>query len=192
MVLMEEVRTARLRLRPWSEADRRPFAAMHADPDVMAFMPGVLDDHASDALVARNLRNAEQHGFGPWSIEVVGGESFVGYAGLQRPNFFAHFTPCVEIGWMLARHAWGRGYAIEAARAICRRAFNDLGIDELVAFTVPANARSRRVMAALGMSHDEVDDFDHPRLAVGHPLHRHVLYRLSRRRWAELVGVGQG
>lgn len=182
---MEELRTARLRLRPWSEADRRPFAAMHADPDVMTFMPGVLDDQASDVLVARHLRNAEQLGFGSWSIEVLGGESFIGYVGLQRPNFVAHFTPCVEMSWMLARHAWGHGYAIEAARALCQRAFDDLAIEELVAFTVPPNSRSRGVMNKLGMSHDEADDFDHPRLVAGHPLRRHVLYRLRAEKWAE-------
>jgi RimJ/RimL family protein N-acetyltransferase len=181
---VDEMRTARLRIRPWDDSDRAPFAAMHADPSVMELMPGVLGAEQCAALIDSNQRHFREHGFGLWSLEVVGERPYVGYAGLLRTAFVAPFTPCVEIAWMLARDAWGRGYAIEAARAICQKAFDDLGIDELVAFTVPGNARSRRVMDQLGMSYDHVEDFDHPRVAVGHPLRRHVLYRLSKTNWA--------
>jgi RimJ/RimL family protein N-acetyltransferase len=55
-----------------------------------------------------------------------------------------------------------------------------IGLDSLVSFTVPANLRSRRVMEKLGMTHNEAEDFDHPNLPQGHPLRRHVLYRLHR------------
>ena len=60
-------------------------------------------------------------------------------------------------------------------------AFNELALDSVVSFTVPANVHSRRVMEKLGMTYDSRDDFDHPRLPEGHPLRRHVLYRLSRK-----------
>jgi ribosomal-protein-alanine N-acetyltransferase len=156
---------------------------MHADPAVMQFMPGVLEANQCEALIRRNIEHLREHGFGLWSVEVIGGQPFIGYGGLLRTSFVASFTPCVEIAWMLCRDAWGKGYAVEAARAICQRAFDDLGIEEIVAFTVPENSRSRGVMERLGMSRDESEDFDHPRLAEGHPLRRHVLYRLTEARW---------
>jgi ribosomal-protein-alanine N-acetyltransferase len=84
------------------------------------------------------------------------------------------------VGWRLARHAWGRGYAVEAAREAVAVAFDVIGVDEVVSFTVPANQRSRRVMERLGMTHDPAGAFEHPRLPEGHPLRPHVLYRLPR------------
>jgi RimJ/RimL family protein N-acetyltransferase len=104
--------------------------------------------------------------------------------GLSVPRFEAPFTPCVEIGWRLARAHWGRGYATEAARAALGHAFGPLGLGEVVAFTVPANVPSRAVMTRLGMTRTPADDFDHPLLPEGHPLRRHVLYRIARADWA--------
>jgi RimJ/RimL family protein N-acetyltransferase len=77
----------------------------------------------------------------------------------------------------LLRAYWGRGYATEAARAALRYGFGNLGLDEIVAVTVPKNWRSRRVMERLGMSRAPAEDFDHPNLPEG-ALKRHVLYRL--------------
>jgi RimJ/RimL family protein N-acetyltransferase len=90
----------------------------------------------------------------------------------------AHFTPCVEIGWRLGFDHWRKGYATEAARAAVGYAFETLRLTEIVSFTVPANHRSRAVMERLGMTSNESDDFDHPELPAGHPIRRHVLYRL--------------
>lgn len=157
---------------------------MNADPEVMEHFPALLDRAASDALIDRAEAHFEKHGYGSWAIEVIGGEPFVGFTGLSNPSFSAHFMPAVEIGWRLARSAWGRGYASEAAREACRIAFAELELPAIVSFTVPANVRSRRVMEGLGMSHDPAEDFEHPRIAEGHPLRRHVLYRLSAERWS--------
>ena len=115
-------------------------------------------------------------------LELRQGQEFIGFAGLSVPAFRARFTPCVEIGWRLAPEHWGRGLATEAARAVVGHAFDSLGLDSLVSFTVPANVRSRRVMEKIGMTHDPADDFDHPKLPEGDPLRRHVLYRLQCRR----------
>ena len=90
--------------------------------------------------------------------------------------------PCVEVGWRLARSAWGHGFASEAAREALRVGFDELGLDEVVSFTPVGNTRSRAVMERLGMAHDPADDFDHPAVPVGDPLRRHVLYRLGRAR----------
>jgi RimJ/RimL family protein N-acetyltransferase len=173
--------TPRLQLRPWAGADLDAFAAMNADPEVMTYLRGPLERAASDALAARFREHWERYGFGPWAVEAPGVAGFLGYVGLLTPTFRAHFTPCVEIGWRLARPYWGCGYATEAARAVLADGFGRLALAEVVSFTVPANLRSRAVMERLGMRHSPEDDFDHPSLPEGDPLRRHVLYRLARR-----------
>ena len=173
-------RTSRLLLRRWRDSDREPFGRINADPRVMEFFPRVLSREESDLLVDQIEEHFEEHGFGLCAAELIEEPSFIGYIGLAVPRFSAHFTPCVEIGWRLAAAHWGRGLATEGAREIVRQAFETLGLEELVSFTVPANVRSRRVMEKLGMTHDPLDDFNHPRLAEGDPLRRHVLYRLKR------------
>jgi RimJ/RimL family protein N-acetyltransferase len=176
--------TDRLVLRGWRAADRAPFAALNADPMVMEHFPSTLSRAESDALVARIESHFARHGFGLWAVEAPGAADFVGFVGLSTPRFEASFTPCVEVGWRLAREHWGRGYAPEAARAALGFGFERAGLDEILSFTVPANAKSRRVMEKIGMRRDPADDFDHPALPAGHPLERHVLYRMSREAWA--------
>ncbi len=174
------IETDRLRLRHWENRDRKPFARLNSDLRVMEFMPATLSRAESDALVDRIERHFQVHGFGPYAAELRDSCTFIGYVGLAVPTFEAHFTPCVEIVWRLSADYWNRGLATEAAKAVVRHAFDDLGLSALVSFTVPANVRSRRVMEKIGMTHDATDDFDHPNLPVGHPLRRHVLYRLRR------------
>lgn len=176
------LRTERLLLREWRPEDREPFAALNADPRVMEFMPALLPRAQSDALARRSEAHFATHGFGPWAVEVPGVAPFIGFVGLVVPAFEAHFTPAIEVGWRLAAGHWGKGYATEAALASARHAFETAGADELVSFTTPQNARSRAVMQRIGMTHDPSDDFDHPRLAAGHPFRRHVLYRVTANR----------
>jgi RimJ/RimL family protein N-acetyltransferase len=130
--------------------------------------------------VDRIEEHFREHGFTMWAAELREQRQFIGFVGIAVPNFTAHFTPCVEIGWRLAAAYWGSGLATEGARAVVRHAFEFLKLDALVAYTVPANLRSRRVMEKIGMTRDPCDDFDHPNLPEGHPLRRHVLYRLRR------------
>jgi RimJ/RimL family protein N-acetyltransferase len=174
------LRTHNLILRRWRDADREPFARLNADPRVMEFFPSTLSREQSDALVDRIETHFRQHGFGLLAAELRSNGSFVGFVGLNLPAFKARFTPCVEAGWRIAPDLWGKGLATEAARAAIDHGFHVLGIGEIVSFTVPANLRSRRVMEKLGMTHSAAEDFDHPQLPPGHPLRRHVLYRLRR------------
>jgi RimJ/RimL family protein N-acetyltransferase len=176
------LRTPRLILRRWRPADRAPFAAMNADPAVMVHFPATLTRAESDALADGIEANMGSRGFGLWALEIPDVVPFAGFAGLSVPTFTAPFTPCVEIGWRLAAAQWGSGYATEAARAVLVHAWDAVGLDEVVSFTTAGNARSRALMARLGMRRDPADDFDHPRLAAGHPLRPHVLYRLERPR----------
>jgi len=172
------LRTERLILRPWRESDFAPFRAMNADPAVRQYFPGTLTAAQSDASASRIAQHLADHDFGFWAIEVPGVADFIGFTGLMVPGFEAHFTPCVEAGWRLAEPYWGKGYATEAARAALAYGFGTLGLEEILAFTVPDNARSRRVMATLGMTRRAADDFDHPAVAESHPFRRHVLYRI--------------
>jgi RimJ/RimL family protein N-acetyltransferase len=170
------VRTSRLLLRGWRDEDVVAADGLSADPVVMEHLvprPG---------WAARARAHWEDHGFGQWILEIPGEASFIGVVGLSTVSYDAHFTPAVELAWRLARPYWGRGYATEAARAAVDHGFGNLGLGEIVATTVPANQRSRRVMERLGMTRSPADDFDHPRLPDG-PLKRHVLYRLTRARW---------
>jgi ribosomal-protein-alanine N-acetyltransferase len=145
----------------------------------MEHFPGLLTRRQSDELVEKIEAGFEANGFGLWALEVRGSGEFIGFTGLAVPEFEAHFTPAVEVGWRLARSAWGSGYATEAARAALGFGFGEVGLAEVVSFTVPANRRSRAVMERIGMGRDPRDDFDHPSLPVGHPLRPHVLYRIA-------------
>ncbi len=186
---MKTLHTDRLILREWCASDHEPFARMNADPRVMEFLPSTLSRAESDALVERIEAHFREHGFGLYAAELrpgvnastrATGGKFIGWIGLNVTRFEAHFTPCVEIGWRLAADYWGLGLATEGAREVLRYAFDDLALDEIVSFTVPANVRSTRVMQKLGMTRDAAGDFDHPSLPPGHPLRRHCLYRLRR------------
>jgi len=174
------IRTQRLLLREWRDDDDEPFAAMSADAEVMELLLGPYDRAKSDFWIdwARNCWR--EHGWGLWVIELPGEASFAGIAGLNHITFDAHFTPAVEVAWRLMRRYWGQGIAHEAARAVIEDGFYRLGLDEIVAITTPANRRSWRLMERLGMVRDAGGDFDHPRVPAGHPLVRHVLYRLRR------------
>lgn len=144
----------------------------------MEHFPDRLTRQQSDDLVEKIEASFEAHGYGLWALEVRATGEFIGFTGLAEPSFDAHFTPAVEIGWRLARSAWGEGYATEAARAALVFGFEEVGLSEIVSFTTVANARSRAVMGRIGMSHDPADDFDHPGIPAGHPQRRHVLYRI--------------
>ena len=175
-----DVTTDHLLLRDWLESDLEPFAQLNADAQVMEFFPSILSRSQSDQFADRIADQLRANGFGLFAAELRSSRTFIGFIGLSIPRFTAHFTPCVEIGWRLARAHWGRGLATEGARAVVQRAFEDLALPALVSFTVPQNLRSRRIMEKLLMTYDPADDFDHPILPEGHLLRRHVLYRLQR------------
>jgi RimJ/RimL family protein N-acetyltransferase len=175
----EPLRTERLILRRWSDTDRQPFAALNADPVVMEHFPAVLTGAESDSFIDRIEENFQERGWGLWAVQPLDTPGCIGYVGLWPAVFEAHFTPAVEVGWRLAAAYWNHGYATEGAQAVTAFGFDVLSLDEIVSFTSVLNVRSTRVMQKLGMTHDPGDDFDHPFVAEGHRLRRHVLYRLT-------------
>jgi RimJ/RimL family protein N-acetyltransferase len=183
LILPPMLTSARLQLRRWRKEDLPAFAALNADPRVTEFLlRRRLSRAESDTWAERVEQHFARHGFGLWAVEVFGVADFIGFTGLRipPPEFKTHFTPCVEIGWRLAYDYWGFGYATEAALLALDYGFQQVGLQQIVSFTVPANQRSRKVMERLGMKHLPQDDFDHPQVPEGHPLRRHVLYRIDR------------
>jgi len=174
-----QIETPRLRLRPWIDDDFERLAAMCSDPRVMEFFPSIFSREETEALWKRIHEHFARYGFGPWAMEVEG--KCAGLLGLNWVPFETHFTPCVEIGYRLRTEFWGRGLATEAGQAALQYGFECLDLREIVAFTTLANKRSRRVMEKIGLVFSE--EFDHPLIAQGHPLRRHVLYRTSRSAW---------
>ena len=169
---------ARVRLRPWTDADLAPFAAMNDDPEVMHQMSAHLTREQSDAFALRIRMHIAEHGFGLWALE-VSGIAFAGFVGLSAPVPFELPLPGIvaeprEIGWRLARPVWGRGYATEAALLVLRHAFDALRLPQVVSFTTLGNLASQAVMQRIGPIRR--GEFDHPRLPQGHRSRRHVLY----------------
>lgn len=177
------LQTHRLTLRRWRRSDLEPFAALNADPVVMEHYPSTLDVDESKRFIGLIEETFDKHGYGLWALELAASGDFVGYCGLWPVRHDLHFTPAVEIGWRMAKEHWGNGYATEAARAAVRYGFEEVGLDEIVSFTSPANTRSIRVMQRIGMVTDPSDDFDHPSIGEESPLRRHVLYRMSAAQW---------
>ncbi|WP_374608646.1 GNAT family N-acetyltransferase [Diaphorobacter nitroreducens] len=178
-----EIDTPRLRLRQWRESDRAPFAALNEDPTVMAFFPALQTRAASDASIDAWRAQFEAQGWSSWAIEHRASGQFIGFAGLSVPRRVLPFSPCVEVGWRLAREFWGHGYATEAAKAALRVGFEQLALAEIVSFTAIGNARSRAVMERIGMRNAH-QDFEHPGVPEGHALRLHCFYRIRRGEWA--------
>jgi RimJ/RimL family protein N-acetyltransferase len=173
------LRTERLRLRGWGPGDLEAFAALNADPQVMRWFPSLLTPAESDARAAAIQRSFSQDGFGFWAVE-TDDLPFAGFIGLQRPAYEASFLPAVEIGWRLDPRVWGRGLAVEGARAALAFGFDEVGLDQIISVAPRANAPSLAVMRRLGMRCDPGEDFDHPALADHPIIRRCALHRLDR------------
>lgn len=177
-VRYDELRTPRLLMRRWAEADRAPFAAMNADPEVMRWLPATQDSAISDASVDRMEALFRAQGFGLWALERLDAGDFIGFTGLNPMPDGVPGAGGIEVGWRLAAHAWHRGYATEAAEAAVGVAFDGLGLNEIWSMTAVLNTPSQQVMQRIGMTY--CTSFDHPKVPVGHPVRPHVLYRLER------------
>jgi 3-dehydroquinate dehydratase/shikimate dehydrogenase len=180
---MSTLTTQRLVLRPWKESDLEPFARLTADPKVMEYFVSPLSREQSDNLAGRIIARMQEQGWGLWAVSVPGVCDFIGFIGLAIPTFDAPFMPAIEVGWRLAFEHWGKGYATEGATAALAYGFETLNLPEIVSFAPVENKRSRAVMEKIGMHHNSSDDFDHPKLPEGHPLRRHVLYRITQQQW---------
>ena len=175
---MKVIETERLILRTWRDSDFRPFSLMNQDPLVMEFFPKTLSQEESADSYRRITDFIQQKGFGLFAAEEKGSEEYMGFIGFNQPTFSSYFTPCIEIGWRLDRRFWNRGFATEGAKACLTYGFSSLDFKEVVSFTSTINTKSINVMKKIGMTFD--GEFEHPNVEHGHPLRKHVLYKLSR------------
>jgi len=173
-----EITTERLIMRGWREADLAPWAAMNADPEVRRYVGPLLTFEQAAAWVMNYQDDLDRYGFGRWAVEVRTSGEFIGFTGLNTVDEGMPFTG-VELGWRLARPAWGHGYATEAGLAALRYGFGTMGLPEVVAVTMARNVRSQAVMRRIGMTTDPAEDFDDPDVGEG-PLRRHLVYRKLR------------
>lgn len=171
------IETPRLILRQWQQSDYNPYIALNADPEVMKFFPSIKTPAETIAQIEKIAAYIDQHGYGFFAMERKDNHKFIGFTGLGDPGFKADFTPCIEIGWRLSKDNWGQGLASEAALACLGFSFGTLGLQEVYSFTAIGNRRSEMVMQRIGMS--KVGEFDHPLIADGHILNRHVIYKIS-------------
>lgn len=186
MTGVPEIRTERLTLRGWNDNDRAAYAAINADPEVMATLGPLMSREQSDAHVDHIAAKWGERGYGLWCVDLDG--ECIGFTGLNAPWFETAFTrttaaagyPCVEISWRLASQHWGHGYAPEAAMAAMQFGWDVLGLPEIYSWTADSNHKSRRVMEKIGMTHDTDLTFVHPGVSPDSPhLNPHVVYRVT-------------
>lgn len=177
-----ELETSRLKLRQWRKSDWPAFAKLNADSKVMRYYPFTLTAEESNALAEKFTSLIAGRGWGFWAVEVKNIHDFIGFVGLHETTYALPVTPCVEIGWRLAKEHWGNGYATEAGWAVLKLAFEKLGLTVVYSFTSVANRRSRAVMQRLNMINTN-NNFKHPMLQEGHPFSEHVLYKIELHNW---------
>lgn len=180
-----EIETERLILRQWRAEDKSPFAKLNADPIVMEYFPEVLTREQSDDLANRCKALVENNGWGFWALETIADKRFIGFAGLNQPDYELPVSACVEIGWRLSVDVWGNGYATEAAKACLDFAFQNLVLEEVFAYSSVGNQKSRNVMERLKMV-DLNNNFDHPLFPDNHELKEHVLYKIELQQWKDI------
>lgn len=174
------IETERMILRAWREADREPYAAMMADPEVASWLAGPFNRAESDQRIDRANAAITDHGYGRFAMERRADGRLIGYCGLMPIHPDLPFDGGFEVGWSLEQDAWGQGYTTEAARAVFADGFTRLDLPEILAFTGTTNLRSQAVMLRLGMTRTPEQDFNHPNLAADHALRRHIVFVAKR------------
>jgi RimJ/RimL family protein N-acetyltransferase len=181
-----ELETDRLVIRSWnlSEDDRQVFHELNSDKQIMHYFPFRRSREVADKVLEKIITVAVADGYGWAAICIKDSGQPIGFAGLSKVNFEVDFTPATEIGWRLIVRHWHKGYASEAATALVAHGFEDLCLDEIVSFALPANTASIAVMQRLGMRRDPSRDFDMPGIDdADAELRRHVFYCLSMADW---------
>jgi RimJ/RimL family protein N-acetyltransferase len=176
---MNELETNRLKLRQWLPSDYAPFAELNTDLQVMKYFPNTLSQTESNASAKKMETIISNQGWGFWAVELKSRNSFIGFVGLHQAEVELPFSPCVEIGWRLSKKYWNNGYATEAARSALKFAFEILKLKEVVSFTSLKNQRSEALMQRLNMINTN-QNFQHPKLPIGHQLREHVLYKITK------------
>ena len=179
--MTSSIHTPRLILRQWQDSDHAPYIAMNMDEEVMRYFPALQTAEETLAQIERFQTFINENGYGFFAVQCRDTGDFIGFTGLAQPRFESYFTPCVEIGWRLAKAHWGHGFAQEAAKACLDMGFDKLNLNEIYSFTSILNLPSINVMKKIGMK--EAGQFEHPNLKDGDRLKTHILYKIEKRDW---------
>ena len=182
--------TERLIVRNWRPEDEDAFHRLNSDETVMQFFPFRRSRQQSREVMEKIMREIDETGYGFSALQTRDDETAIGIVGLSVPQLEPHVPDdSVEIGWRLVPEAWGKGYITEASHELLRIGFQERGLEEIVAFAVPANTRSTAVMQRIGMRHDPSRDFDHPFVPDSHiHLRLHAFYAVTASQWASRRG----
>ena len=153
----------RLGFRNWHASDVDELAAINADKEVMEFFPSTRTLPETKTFIERMQQQYAEKGFCYFAVDTLETENLIGFIGLSEQNFAADFTPCIDIGWRLAKAVWNKGYATETARASLEYGFNTLGLTEIIGRAVPQNVASIRVLEKLNMmfwKHDVCEEIE--------------------------------
>src|SRR5271156_3546844 len=137
------IETARLTLSAWTEAERAPYRAMCADPEVMHDYPAPFSIEVADERFERHLEAFARDSFGKWALRRKEDGAYLGYCGVNPIWPTLPLAPGLEIGWRMVRSAWGHGYASEAARAGLTDIFARVAAAEVLSYTSTTNSRSQ-------------------------------------------------
>jgi ribosomal-protein-alanine N-acetyltransferase len=173
------IQTQRLGLRVFTEEDKARFAVINTDSDVMRYYPATLSNQESDALVDRIISQQAKYGYSLYAADHLEADEFIGFIGFLYSDFASPYTPCTEIGWRLDKAFWNQGLATEGAGACLDYGFKKMPLTEIYSWTAVPNRPSAKVMQKIGMQY--IANFDHPKLALGHPLREHVVYRINKK-----------
>ena len=184
MTAIIELQTERLIMRQWRKEDWSEFAKLNSDPVVMEYYPNILSTEESNAMAQKIEALLSKRGWGFWAVESISKKTFMGFVGLHEPTYELPVTPCIEIGWRLAKEYWGKGYATEAAKTSLDFAFKKLNLPEVYSFASVSNRKSWTVMERLKMVNTK-ENFEHPDIPKNNPLREHVLYKITQRQWLE-------
>ena len=177
-----ELQTERLIMRQWRKEDWSEFAKLNADPVVMEYYPSILSTEESNVMAQKIESLLSKRGWGFWAVESISEKTFMGFVGLHEPTYDLPVTPCVEVGWRLAKEYWGKGYATEAAKASLDFAFKKLNLSEVYSFASVSNRKSWAVMERLKMVNTK-ENFEHPDIPKNNLLREHVLYKITKQEW---------
>ena len=164
-----QLETDRLTATPLEESDLELLEQMDSNPQVMKTLGGLRTAAQTAAYLQENLEHWDRHGYGLWMLRSRSDNAFVGRAVLRHVHVADNDE--IEVGYALMPEFWGRGLATEVGREIVRAAFEDAGLSDLVAFTLPTNQASQNVIRKLG------GVFEKETTYKGFP---HVLFRIKR------------
>ena len=168
----------RLGFRNWAEKDKSKMGMINSDAKVMEYFPAIPTQKQTVEFIDRMKAQFSKNGFCYFAVDKLENNEFIGFIGIAEQTFESDFTPCVDIGWRLARAEWGKGFATEGAKKCLEFAFNEIGLKNIKSICPAINDKSEKVMRKIGMK--KTASFKHPLLSEFKELERCVLYEIEK------------